>query len=406
MFIRKFYEPAIAETAGAATEIVEKVESAAAMMAKMGTKSDENSAIRPTSIVEKKEEVKTEEATPAATAKVEEPVKTESSEPIKTKVEEPAKVETPIAQTPAKVPTLDEVLKNNQPDTVLKALGFDDQKADFVSKLKDADPKLVGIMQAYENGTLGDYVRELATDYKTMSAEDVMRHQLRVDYPKASAAALEALYEEEIVEKYKTDPEVYSATEVERGKLLLEAKADRYRDGFVANQEKFLMPKTPEPKAIVENPDNREQVEKQNIESYRKEISEMPYAKEIIANKMFTVGKGETKFGFPVEPNDLFDVLTNSKIWVATMYDKQTGSDGKEYNVPKTEHQMLVATVSKYGQAYIDALITHYEGIGSKKVMEPIDNAKKPDNSTSAKSEVLPPSVAAAMAQKGRRNNG
>lgn len=399
MFIRKFYEPAIAENAGAATEIVEKVESAAAMMAKMGTKSDENSAIRPTAISEKKEEVKIEEPTPAATAKVEEPVKTESSEPIKTKVEEPAKVETPIAQTPSKVPTLDEVLKNNQPDTVLKALGFDDQKADFVSKLKDADPKLIGIMQAYENGTLGDYVRELATDYKTMSAEDVMRHQLRVDYPKASAAALEALYEEEIVEKYKTDPEVYSAAEVERGKLLLEAKADRYRDGFVANQEKFLMPKTPEPKQAPA-PDNTDaQKAKDNLDSYIKEISDDPYTKDIFANKKITLGEGKEKFSFDVDPQVLINNLSNPETWVSNMFDKETGK-------PKTAHQLLVATVAQYGTEFLDAYAVHLKGLGGKEVIEPIENAKKPDNSTSAKSEVLPPSVAAAMAQKGRRNNG
>ena len=39
------------------------------------------------------------------------------------------------------------------------------------------------------------------------------------------------------------DPEKYSEAEVERGKMLLEAKADRYRDEFKANQDKYLLPK-------------------------------------------------------------------------------------------------------------------------------------------------------------------
>lgn len=182
MFIRKFYEADVADASGGETAVAEPVQiSAAEAMAKFGSKSSEDSVAEPIDINEKKEVEKPKDEE-TATAKVEE-TKTdekpasETSQEKQTPIEETKKEETtPIAQAPEKVLTLEEVLKTNQPDTVLKALGFDDEKVALVQELKDIDPKLVGIIQAWKSGQLGDYVKELATDYSKMEAEDVMRH--------------------------------------------------------------------------------------------------------------------------------------------------------------------------------------------------------------------------------------
>jgi len=407
MLIKKFYDAAIADTAGGGAAVVESL-SPAALMAKSGIMRDENTVETPIQIPEKKEEVKSEE--PVATATVETPGSEEkpaSETPQEIKTEEPIKVETPpIAAEPVKVPTLDEVLKNNQPDTVLKALGFDDEKVDFVSKLKDADPKLVAIMQAYEKGTLGEYVKELSTDYQKMTAEDLMRHQLRIEYPKASDRALTAIYKTEVTERYKLDPDTYSEEEVENGKLLLEAKADKYRDEFTANQEKYLLPKPPEPKAAPV-PDNTAELKaKENVDSYVREISNDPYTKDIFTNKKITLGEGESKFSFPVDPQSLVKNLSDPETWVANMFENKVGADGKEYSIPKTQHQMLVATVAQYGTKFLDAYALHFKGLGGKEVIEPIDNASPPDNSTPAKGENTNESPAAAAAKRGTYTQG
>jgi hypothetical protein len=399
MFIRKFYDTATAEPATQVEEpIVEELGGAAAL-AKFGQKSDENRVFTPPVKIEKEVEKPVEEVTP--TAKVEEPQTTENpTSETQVQEEEPKKVETqPIVAEPIKVPTLDEVLKNNQPDTILKALGFDDEKAQFVSELKDADPKLVAIMQAYKNGNLGDYVRELATDYQKMSAEDLMRHQLRLEYPKASAAAFEALYEAEVTDRYKLDPDTYTEAEVERGKLLLEAKADKYRDDFTAKQEKYLLPAKPEPKATVDAVvDNTAETQRQQIEAYRKDLSETPYAKDIFANKKITLGEGDEKFSYPVEPNALIDILTDGKKWAETMWN----TDG----TPKTEHQLAVAAFAQDSKKFLNEYAKHLKAIGAKEVIDPIDNASVPDKSTASKSETQPITAAANLAKKGMRSNG
>lgn len=398
MTFRKFYNADAGEAV--ASEMV--ATSTAEALARFGKKSDENVADLPPVQI-KGNEVETKEETTPPDAKSEEvstnekPI-SETTQKTEVKVDEP-KVEekAPIVQEQPKAATLDEVLKNNQLDTVLNALGFDDEKADFVSKLKDADPKLVAIMQAYENGTLGDYVKELSTDYTKMSAEDVMRHQLRLEYPKASERALEAIYKEEIINRYKLDPDTYTDDEIENGKLLLEAKADKYRDDFQAKQEKFLLPKPPQPKEEVK-PDNTAELQRQQIEAYRKELSESPYAKDIIANKKITLGEGEEKFSYPVEMNALVDILTDGKKWSETMWD----ADGS----PKTEHQLAVAAFALDSKKFLSEYAKHLKSVGAKEVIDPIENASKPDGSTSSKSDAEPKTMAEAMARGGRRSNG
>lgn len=399
MFIRKFYEADVADASGGETAVAEPVQIIAAeAMAKFGSKSSEDSVAEPIDINEKKEVEKPKDEE-TATAKVEE-TKTdekpasETSQEKQTPIEETKKEETtPIAQAPEKVLTLEEVLKTNQPDTVLKALGFDDEKVALVQELKDIDPKLVGIIQAWKSGQLGDYVKELATDYSKMEAEDVMRHQLRVDYPKATERQLEILYKKEIVEKYNLDS--VDEDEVAEGKELLAAKADKYRDSFIANQDKYLMPNPPEKKAEVVPDNTAEQKAKENIEAYVKNLTEDSYTKNIIADKKLTLGEGEEKFSFPVEPQELIDVLSNGEKWAETMFDDK--------GAIKTEHQLLIATVAKYGKSFLDAYALHFKGLGGKVVTDKIDNAKPPENNTSSKADPLPTSAAAAMAKSGVR---
>jgi len=402
MFIKKFYDADVADAGGGEAAVAEPVMTAAQAMAQHGKKSDENSGdVAPIEIPEKKEEAKKEEPVTAATATPEVPKEEAKAETPKAevKIEEPKKVETqPIVAEPAKVPTLDEVLKTNQPDTVLKALGFDDEKVALVQELKDVDPKVVGIIQAWKSGQLGEYVKELSNDYSKMEAEEVMRHQLRVEYPKANQRQLDILYKKEVVDAYNLDSD--DPDEVEEGKLLLGAKADKYRDSFISNQDKYLMPKPPEPKAEVVPDNSAELKAKENVEKYVKEIENDPYTKDIIANKKITLGEGEEKFSYPVDYSSLIGNLTDGEKWVSVMYDKDTGA-------PRISHQLLIAAVAEYGMEFLDAYAKHFKGLGAKEVVEPIDNASPADKSTPAKSDPLPTSAAQAMAKSGvRRNSG
>lgn len=311
-------------------------------------------------------------------------------------------LETQTEQEVQKQPTWQEVLKSQQPDTVFKELGIDDSVVNLVKDLKEVDPKMVAFLNHWKtnNGDVTEYLKELSTDYSKMSAEDVMRHQLRQDYPKASDRALEVLYKKEIVEKYNLDSS--DDAELEEGQLLLEAKAEKFRDDLTANQQKFLLPKPQEPKEDVVN--NTEQIlQQQEYDRYKTQVNTNPLTKDLIASKQLVIGEGEDKFNLPVsDPNALTNILFDSQAWKSKFFSTQLDANGAEVLVPDVEKQLLVSAVINDHKGVLRELAKHYKSLGGKAAIDPIENAKQPEGSTASKSEQNAASPAEAMGKHGR----
>ncbi len=395
MYLRKFYEVDAADTTAAApAEEVQPTETPtiASMMAKGGVVNlnPGNEVEAPIDNTEKTEEPeKKAEATPDVPSKeqkADEQVKTESPA---TKQDEKKETQ-PIADAPKAVEkTWQEVLKSQPDAVVLKELGYDD--------------KIVGLLNHWKaNGNLKDYMRELSTDYAKMPPEEVMRHQLRREYPKATEAGLDVLYRKEVINAYNLNSD--DEDEVAEGKLLLETKAERFRDELVANQEKFLLPTPPESKPTAPDPKALElqEVNKRNNDLYVSAISNNAQTKDIFANKKITLGEGDSKFTFPVEPQEVLDTLLDMREFQKTMFDITQDEKGYDVLTPKIDHQLLVATVAKYGKAFLDEYAKHYEAVGGNKTVAPLVNASKPDKVNATKSETKGQSPAALMARQGQ----
>lgn len=398
MFIKKFYDVATADTAGATTAI--ETPSIATLMAKGGVYHSD--PFLPSQVVENiqygeqktetVEEIKTEqepaqaEPTPAApateataTAQVESPATTEL------KFGEKA----PIEQQPQVTEkTWQEVLKSQQPDAVLKELGFDDKVVNFLNHWKN-------------NGDVKPYLTALSVDYAKMSPEDVMRHQLRKDYPKASDKAIELLYRQEVVDAFKIDPEIYTDEEVENGRLLLEAKAERHREQLSADNEKYFIPQAPakSPDAPDTQALEAQEQAKKRTDLYVSTMSNDAFTQSVLRDKKITLGEGESKFTYPVDTDALTDILLDADKYQEAIYEKPD-ANGQRKPIP-TKH-WLIAAVAKYGQDFLDEYAKHYQSIGAKKTIEPIENAQQKGNSIASKSEQAPQSAAAAMAKGGR----
>jgi hypothetical protein len=268
--------------------------------------------------------------------------------------------------------------------------------------LKEVDPKMVGFLNTWkEKGNVSDYLKELNTNYAEMPAEDVMRHQLRAEYPKASEAQLEVLYKKEIVEKYGLSS--YDEDEVNEGKLLLEAKAEKYRDDLVKQQQDRLLPQAPEKTEAIIKEEQRMAEISQNIV---KEFNENPYTKEVLSKNAITIGEGADKFSFPIDAKEITDLVLNGDKTGELMFEIKKGANGEESYVPKTQHQLLVATVNKYGEKFITELAKHYKSLGGRAAIDPIDNAKPKETRTPSSSSEEPKTLAGAMAKYGRLNSG
>lgn len=407
--IMKFYDAAVEEGqgGGSGSAVVEQAPSIAALMAKQGVNNNGSEMVAKPISIDKTEggkETAQQVETPAATA-------TEETKVVETKKETPnaeeVKVEVPTPQKEEEqkpVPTWQEALKGQQPEAVLKSLGFDDEKVAFINGLKELDPKMVNLLRTWqEKGDVKEYLKELSTDYSTMPSEDVMRHQLRKEYPKASDSQIELLYRKEVVEKYNLDS--IDEDELAEGRLLLDAKSEKFRDEFIKNQEKFLIPEPPEkPNGAAIDPEIEER--RAMVERVTEQFHNDPYTKEVLSKNVISIGEGEDKFSFPIDGKAIADLVMNGDETGELMFDKQKDAGGNEVLVPKSKHQILVAAVNKYGEKLITELAKHYKSIGGKAAIEPIDNAKPNNTNNTSTAEQEPKTPAEWMAKKGYLSSG
>jgi len=395
--IRKFYDAAPVDTPAAGTSI-------AAMMATHGVKNESGQMVATPIVINpemREQPEQAQEPAPAATATASSPA--ESEQPATpSPAQEPAQAEPtpPIAAVPApQVPTWQEVLKNQQPDTVLKELLGDDKVVSLAKRLKEVDPKMVAFLDKWQNKEdLTSYLREMTTDYSKMTAEDVMRHQLRQEYPKASQQQLEVIFNREVIKAYSLDSD--DATELEEGRLLLDAKAEKHRDTLIQKQQDYLLPQSPEPKQPEVDPEVEASIKR--VELYQNHIKSDAYTQAIAASRQISVGEGDEKYNHPVDPQALTSLLLDDKAWGQKLFKIETKPDGEKVYTPDVKKQMLVAAILEYGDDFFKGYADHYKSLGAKAAVLPIENATLPDGSKPSQSDAPPRTPAEAMARAGR----
>lgn len=392
---KKFYDIGTADdTSSGATETAPQTDSIAAIMAREGVKSSPDEAGQPFIVNNSKSEDNESSSVDTTTGGK------SQREAASSQKEESV----PEHHVDEESETYDwqEQLKSQNPEDVLKALGYDEKLVSFVQDLKEVDPKMIGFLNHWKSGgDLKEYLDQASMDFASMPAEEVMRHQLRQDYPKATEAQLDILYKKEIVEKYNLNS--YDEDEVNEGKLLLEAKADKYRDQLQEFQQEKILPNS---EVFLKERAEQEQRMVEYANTVVNSFTENPYTKEVLSKNVLTVGEGADKFSFPVNGKELADLVINGDTTGDLMFETKKGSDGQEMLVPKAQHQLLVAAVNKYGEKFLVELAKHYKSLGGKSAIDPIENARPIESRNTSYSESDPTTVAGAMAKYGRMNSG
>lgn len=357
----------------------------------------ETAAAPPVNIAEimAKHGVKTETGTPETIPdiKIEAPQATVPSEPPKVETTAPAPTEQQPAPSPApaapapvptKVPEPDwrEALKK-VPDTteVLKAIGFDDKMVGFFNKWKSGE-------------SIQQYLEAITVDYSKMDATEVMKRQLMAKYPDWPAEDMEELYRMKVTEQYKLDPDLFSAEEVKRGKILLQADAKEVRDSMTAKQQEYIMSKPVErPNTQADEDRAAEEAEQKALTAYKTHIETDPLTKSLMASKILTIGEGEDSFNYEVpKPEEYLEVLTDSAKWKASLFDEKGN--------PILRKHFLLAAIAKDDVNFLKLLGDHYRKVGEKKAVMPIENVTPPIG-TPSNGDTLPSSPAAALARGG-----
>jgi len=304
----------------------------------------------------------------------------------------PTTVSTPQAAEPPTAADWRDALKKEPPVSILKELGYDERMVNFLEHWRNG-------------GDIQEYLKEAATDYKTMDAAELMRHQLRLEYPNVTEAQFEVLYEDEVLQRYKLTDD-FTEHEQERGRLLLEARASKFRPEFEKRQQEKLLPPPPpvqEKEIAPSEPDPQVVAQQKMLEDSRKSVLDSPYYRKVLSDNKLQFGEGGEAFNFPVDANELPDILYNGEKFVESMFQIDKDKNGELVLKADPEHQMLVAATAKYGKQLFVELAKHYKAIGSKKAIDPIEN---PSQVTTVQTQVplekQPQSDAALLAKFGR----
>lgn len=389
-FFRKFYDVAVAE-APTSTDTAASAEqpSVAQMMAKQGRRTEGP-------LVEQQTESRQEATKPPDSAEPAKPATeatTQETKPADTQAEKPVQAE---PAKPVERPW-QEVLKSQQPDAILKELGFDDSMVQTVNELKGLDPKMINFLKHWKSGgDIKDYLDAATTDYSKMSDEDVMKSQLRLETAglNLSEAQFEKLYQKRVVQHYKLNPDLFTEEEVEDGKLDLKLDAKNPRNALITRQNERLLPKAPEPGAVNTEAQAEEQAAAQAVEEFKSTISNSPYTKAVVQSKLLPIGEGEDKFNLELaNPQEIIDLLYDNNKWQGTMFDDK--------GTPQIEKMLLISAFAHDPVGVIQKLSKHFRGLGGDAAIAPIQNAKKPDATASKSEASSTASPAAQMAKTG-----
>lgn len=294
-------------------------------------------------------------------------------------------------------PEWQEVLRQQQPEAILKELGFDDYSVGFLKELKEVDPKMVQFFNMWKSDSenLKYYLEEITTDYEQMSSEDVMRHQLREEYPKATDRQLEVLFRKEIVERYNLDS--MDDDLVEEGKLLLDAKAEAYREKLIQQQQELQLPQ------YVNSASESEMRAQQVFEDYKKNLVSSQMTQDLLQNRRLTIGEGDEKFSYNLtNPNNIVNNLFDSNAWANKLFDIKTDAQGNEVFVPNVEKQLLVSAILEDHKGFLKEMAKYYKSLGGKATIDSLDNPSPSGSSAPQKPMSEPRTPAEWMARNGR----
>lgn len=396
-----FDAAAVAEPSGTATT---ESPSIASLLATQGKITETSNDTPPEAVIntEPKEEPKQPEVQNAASANEPSSAVQGNSE-TQTSSAEPVAAPTPaIPAEPTPVPTWQEVLKAQQPETVFKELGYD-EKVVNISKALSESPQMAAFFDQWINkGDITPYLKAVATDYSKMDSEQLMRHQLLEEYPDADEATINALYQRRVVKAYDLDSN--DADELAEGKLLLDADARKVKESLISKQQQFLTPKPPEPKADAAPVETLEQAQQKRIDYIVHSTKESPLVQDFIKNQKLVIGEGDEAYPYPIpKPQDVIDLLITPGALEAKLWTKQDLGNGQSKMVA-TPLQLLLGAIAHDEKGFFTKYNSHLKSLGSKAIIDPMDNASQPANTQSSSAE-LAKSIAAQMATAGKISN-
>jgi hypothetical protein len=222
------------------------------------------------------------------------------------------------------------------------------------------DEFIKGVVDFYEKtGDITPYLQAKLADFNGMTDEDLMRRELRESYPDVSDKAFEKLYKQQVVEKFKLDPDQWEEDDVELGKELLKSEASKVRSKLVEWQNGF---KAPEPK-----PDTRAEEMTQAIQEFEQKVKSNEATRSLLESKRIAIKTTDGEFNYELQnSNDIVDMtIDNTKF-----FGQFAGQDGQiDYN-----KWYLTTAFAQNPENFIKSIGNYFKGLGREEITKEIKN--------------------------------
>jgi hypothetical protein len=355
MFVKKFYDPAVQETA-------------VAPRFEVGEAIDFNDIIN-----QKPEETPAEIAPEEVKAPVIEEVK---------KVEE--KIEPPVieaAKPEVVTPDWKEFVKNPEHrKEVHSLLDIDEDTLSLSKEIKEDEFVKKLIAYRKEHGNVTPFIEAATKDWDKYSHLELLRDELKKQYPSLTKEKFEVLAKNQVDKRFilgdDADPE-----EAELASILLETEGEKIRQARKQEQTTFLDSVKPAEKKVeapaIQSPDNAAE-----LEQFRQAYEKSPFTQKLITEKKIALGSKTSAFNYAVNP----DVIKEQTLDTNKFYGQFW--EGDKFDEAKW------SKVSAYAQnpdGFEEALINHGRSLGTKQIVEEeLENTKEhSDNTTQIKAKSL-----------------
>lgn len=267
----------------------------------------------------------------------------------------------PIEPTLSQPPPADEPKTPEAPEESAKA-PEPEKKAelpDSSGEYKFKDDFIKGAVEFYEKtGDLTPYLQAKTVDFTKLSDEDILRRNLREQYSELSDGAFERLYKQQVVDKYKLDPDEWSEEDAQLERELMKVEASKLRSKYQEWQQGF---KAPEPE-----PTDADKLVAEQMQRFEQDVKENTLTKSLLENKKISMKTQDGEFNYEVEPNQLLEMTLDNDRFFAQFANEKGELDYDRW--------YKVAAYSSNPEQFERSLINFGKTLGRQEIAKEIKN--------------------------------
>lgn len=326
------------------------------------------------------DQVETPATEPEQQAVVEQPV-AEETEAATTPVEETAPLEQ-VEAPPVDLATTVSNLTQNKFQSIEDLYTKYQELESKTPEPEFPDEWSKGLFERIKAGhDITPYLEAKTVNLKEMTPEQLFRKKLKDEYG-VSGKDLERLYKDEVIDKYKLDPESYEEDEISVGKLRMAKAAEAIRSEYEEKLKPYLQPgplkqesetqESPKPEGPTE-----EEIMAQ-FKEFEQKLKTSPQTKELLEKKTFIIPTvDDEKFNLEVEsPEELVDMAVNSEKFFG-LFNTENGPDLQRF--------YQVASFARDPDKFIKLLVAHGKELGQAKVLKEIENPSQTHSGPTSK---------------------